>query len=72
MGKDTPNFLLLLVFVVAGNLLAFGTDWLVAELGGGTTERMVTKIAVITAIIVFVAIYIKRYRKSESDKPPKD
>jgi uncharacterized membrane protein (DUF485 family) len=72
MGKDTPNFLLLLVFVVAGNLLAFGTDWLVSKLGGGTTERMVTKIAVITAIIVFVAIYIKRYRKSESDKPPED
>ena len=72
MGKDTPNFLLLLVFVVAGNLLAFGTDWLVSKLGGGTTEQMVTKIAVITAIIVFVAIYIKRYRKSESDKPPED
>jgi uncharacterized membrane protein (DUF485 family) len=72
MGKDSPNFLLLLVFVVAGNLLAFGTDWLVAELGGGTTVRTLTKVAVIAAIIVLVVFYTKRYRPSESDETPKD
>jgi uncharacterized membrane protein (DUF485 family) len=72
MGKDSTNFLLLLVFVVAGNLLAFGTDWLVSELGGGTTVRTLTKVAVIAAIIVFVVYYTRRYRPYESDKTPKD
>ena len=72
MGKDSPNFLLLLVSVVAGNLLAFGTDWLVAELGGGTTVRTLTKVAVIATIIVLVVFYTRRYRPSESDKTPKD